>query len=460
MPRTIFILIPLILAALSAQAQQKKRASAPPPPVRAGFPLESVRVEGNHEIAAENIIAASGLKHGQVVQKADFDAARNRLLATGAFTGVGYEYKPSADNSGYDAVLQVTEAAPFFAYRFEDLPASADVLRAALRKAEPLFGDRIPGSEAVIDRYAKAIQQALGNNHQVTGKIEEDSPDDVVVVFRPPTAPPNVAQVRFVGNDALPSTTLLSRMSEVATGIPYTEINIRKRLDAAIRPLYEARGRIRVSFPKIEAAKADNVNGVVVTITVNEGASYNLGTVSFTGVPSGEAVQLQKLVDLKKGDIANFDDVNAGLDKVYKHFRNNGYIHMTSKVDRNIHDEDHIVNLTVAIDTGPQYHFGKLEINGLDIIGEPAVRKMWGAMEGKPFQPDYPEAFLARVRDEGIFDNLGKTRSETRINDASKTVDVALFFSGAGPQPDNRKQQPAQNPGAPPDIQFPYFDPR
>ena len=36
------------------------------------------------------------------------------------------------------------------------------------------------------------------------------------------------------------------------------------------------------------------------------------------------------------------------------------------------------------------------------------------------------------VRDEGIFDNLGKTRAETNINEDSHTVDVILFFAGAG----------------------------
>jgi len=36
------------------------------------------------------------------------------------------------------------------------------------------------------------------------------------------------------------------------------------------------------------------------------------------------------------------------------------------------------------------------------------------------------------VRDEGIFDNLGKTRAETNIDENSHLVDVTLFFSGAG----------------------------
>ena len=76
---------------------------------------------------------------------------------------------------------------------------------------------------------------------------------------------------------------------------------------------------------------------------------------------------------------------------------------------------------------------GKLTIEGLDVISEPAIRKTWKIESGQPFQDGYPEAFLNRVREDGIFDNLGKTRAETNIDEATHTVDVTLYFSGAGP---------------------------
>jgi outer membrane protein insertion porin family len=59
-------------------------------------------------------------------------------------------------------------------------------------------------------------------------------------------------------------------------------------------------------------------------------------------------------------------------------------------------------------------------------------------MEGRPFDPEFPDSFLGRVRDEKIFENLGKTRADTHIDEASKTVDVVLYFTGAGAAPDRR----------------------
>ena len=82
------------------------------------------------------------------------------------------------------------------------------------------------------------------------------------------------------------------------------------------------------------------------------------------------------------------------------------------------------------VDAGTLFNYGKLEIRGLDVLSEPAIRKMWGEREGKPFDAGYPDAFLKQVKDQGIFDNLGETSSQTKINEDAKTVDVTLIFLG------------------------------
>jgi hypothetical protein len=66
---------------------------------------------------------------------------------------------------------------------------------------------------------------------------------------------------------------------------------------------------------------------------------------------------------------------------------------------------------------------------------------MWQLAEGRPFHPDYPEGFLARVHEEGLFDNLGKTRAETNVDAAAHVVDVTLYFAGAGPQNKQDKER-------------------
>ncbi len=420
------------LSLLAPQAfAQKTPAQENPGQEILRAPLRSVSVTGNQRIPEEKILAVLNLPLGQTVSRADFDAARERLTATRAFETVGYEYKLSAGGAGFDFTVDVHEVGEVYPYRFEGLGVPEETLRAALRAAEPLWGDEVPVNR--LARYIDTIIQA-GVKIAVTWKADESTGRETIV-FKPAAVLPNLAEVRFAGNAVLPTSALLRPISDVAVGIPYTEKALRERLDTAIRPLYEARGRLRVAFPKIAVEPAEKVDGVVATVTIDEGQVYKLGEVKFTGALIGAAEAdlqaLAKLADLRKGDIANFDDVKSAVARVEKKYRDQGYLEANSKVQRDVHDDDHSVNLEIEIELGPQYRFGKLVIQGLDILSEPEIRKAWGPMEGQPYQPDYADTFLGRLRAEKVFDNLGKTSAEAHLNDAAKTVDTTLTFAAA-----------------------------
>jgi len=415
-------LIPAIAVA-ALFAQQKKRAEPPP----AVFPLESLRVEGNQKLTVEKILTVAALKIGEPVIRTDFDQARKRLMATGAFQSVAYEFKPSMDAKGVDGVLRVIEVDYWFPYRFEDLPASEEALRAMLRKQESILGDQIPATKEVITRYTAAIEEFLGGKVEVTGRVISDVPDHPAIVFRPPAPRPNIAEVHFTGNDVLPTASLVNALAPVAVGVPYSDAAMQELLDASVRTLYEERGRVGVTFPKIAVEKAARIDGVSVTVTVNEGESYNFATVKIVGVPGNQADG----VKWRSGDIANLEEVRVGATKIVNRLRSDGYLNATSKTDRTIHETNHTVDALITVTPGAQYHFGKLAIEGLDLITEPQIRKVWILTPGAPFRPDYPDQFLKDLREQGVFENLGETRAEKNVNEKTKTVDVKLFFGAA-----------------------------
>ncbi len=104
-------------------------------------------MEGNHVYTAAQIIAAAGLRAGQKAGKAEFDAAREKLEATGSFDKVSYSYAPSKDNEGYDATYEVSEVGQLYPIRFDALPATDAQLRAWLKQKDPLFEDKDPGHQ-------------------------------------------------------------------------------------------------------------------------------------------------------------------------------------------------------------------------------------------------------------------------------------------------------------------------
>ena len=429
----------LLLISVSLVAAQARRAGRKPPPKvtqtttpQAGgqYPLETISVFGNHNNSPDQIITASGLKVGKLASKADFDSARDRLVATGAFHSVSCSYEPAKDGKGYDAKIEVSEIEQVFPLRFEDLPASDAQIRAWLKQQDPLFGPKIPATQPVLDRYAAWISEFLAQHNTpqpVVGKLTSDNPPDLIILFRPAAPRPSVARVIFTNTGEITAGTLQTAIFPVAVGSIYTEPQFRTLLDTTIRPLYEARGRIRVAFPKISTEKAADVSGLVLTVQVDQGAVYKLGKVDFRGggIPRP---QLDKLVKLQTDSPVNFDEVKAAQAGIEQSLRRNGYMQPAVDVKRDLHDANNTVDLAFQITPGRQFTFGKLAIVGLDITSEPVVRKLWGLVPGKPFNIEYPKHFLDRVREEGIFENLKDTRAENKIDNDNRTVDVTLYF--------------------------------
>ncbi len=190
-------LFPLLLAGTclclwsqsrGAKSATKPAASAPATPA-GKWPIESLTVEGNHAYTVAQILAAAGLKAGQTAGREDFEAARERLIATGAFETVGYKFAPAASGKGYAASFQVTESPTLYPIRFEELGAADTDLVAMLAAHDPLFSmSQTPAVQPALDRYARWIEEYLaskGKPEKVMGQVVSRRPNQFVILFRP-----------------------------------------------------------------------------------------------------------------------------------------------------------------------------------------------------------------------------------------------------------------------------------
>jgi outer membrane protein insertion porin family len=421
-----------------------KKADPAAAPASTEWPIKTLAVVGNRTVPRDQVLAAAGLKVGQMAGKPEFEAARERLVNSGFFETVGYRFEPAPDNQGFAATFEVAEVQPAFPVQFEDLGAEPKQIEAFLAANDPLFSrDSLPATKRVLDRYTSLVQEFLltqGSTEKVAAKVVALTSDRFAIVFRPARGLPAVAQVAFKGNQVVPLTLLRESIHGVGIGVPYSEAGFREILDNTIRRVYEQRGRLRVKFTELRAEPAKDVEGVDVTVTIDEGPSYELGPVKIEGPTPVDPAVLLKTGDFKTGDLANMDRVNDGLDRIRVAVRRAGYLKAKASAERRIDDEKKIVAIAVHIEPGPQYTTGKLTLVGLDLNGEAEIRRIWTLKEGKVFNPDYPDHFLNVIREQALFDDLGRTKAETKIDDAAHVVDVTLIFkaSDAGKQPGRR----------------------
>ncbi|MBY0372440.1 MAG: hypothetical protein K2Q23_00510, partial [Bryobacteraceae bacterium] len=197
-------------------------------------------------------------------------------------------------------------------------------------------------------------------------------------------------------------------------------------------------------FPKITATPAAENKGLDLAITINDGPSFDFGDIVIRG--AADPRPLYQALDLKKDDLANFKNVEAGMDRIKAALRRQGYLKCESTYTRRLRpagsaDARNLVDLDIRVTAGPRYSFGSLTIQGLDIISEPAVRKAWQMEPGQPFNDEYPDLFLKQAPE--WFDDLGETKAIVKPDDKALTVAVTLVFKYAPPvDPAKRKKRP------------------
>lgn len=409
--------------------------SAPAAPSK--WPVETLTVEGNRNYTREQVLAVSGLKVGQLAGKPEFEAARDRLTATGVFETVGYKFEPGPTKQGFVATFQVTEVEPAYAMRFEELGVPDQEIESLLRAKDPLYvSAKLPATKPLIDRYTNWIQEFLaskGLTEKIAGKVTQLAADQFAIVFRPARNLPAVAQVTFQGNQVVPQGVLREAVHGTAIGSPYTESAFRDLLNHAVRPVYEQRGRVRMSFVEVRTEPVSDVEGVHVFVKIDEGQSYELGKVAIAGPSPVDAAVLIKAGDFKTGDVANFERVNEGLEKIRKAVRRAGYLDAKVTSERTIDDAKKAVDVAVHIDPGAQYTMGKLTIVGLDLHGEAEIARIWTLKEGKTLNPEYPDYFLNRIKEEGLFEGLGTAKADLKVDAQKHMADVTLTFTGEDP---------------------------
>ncbi len=435
----------VVLAALAAgqTSSRKQPVSAPAKPaIPDKYPITKIIIKGNKNLPADEIIAASGLKIGDAADKARFEQARKQLEATGMLDSIGYQFEPAENGKGYVATFNVDEVSPLYTVQFEGLNASRDDINKYLKSQEVLYNGKLPPTSFIIERYTHEIETYLVSIHHpetVVSNVVPSGADNYDLVFRNGAPLPAIAEVTFEGNKAVLITDLEHAINDVAYGTPYSQYTFKLLLENQIKPLYEAKGYLAVKFLNITTEPSTKVKGIVVHLTVDEGPVYKLTKVSLSGVTREETADLGKIAKFKIGEVANFDEVNEAVDRMKKQLIHDGYIHVESEVVRRLDEPAKTVGVVVKLTKGPLYHYGKLTIKGLDLDGEAEIEKLWSGKPDKPYNPDYAEFFLARIKERGLFNDLGETKALKKVDDEKHVVDITLDFKASPMKKDRIK---------------------
>ncbi len=435
MPRSFrlsLLLAPLLtLCAFSASAQSAPVATAP---------LREIRTEGLKSVSELQVDAISGLQPGAQTGKDDLQAAADKLVQSGLFAKVRYNFQSRTD--GLLVTFHVEEAPRVPAY-FDNLPWFADSeLNDAIRAKLPFYNGSLPEAGTVVDQAADAVSQFL-ITHGLQAAVEHQvvaNPigDGAVQQFHINAEALHIASLQF-SDPALNTSRAVQQQLPELLGKPYSRTAIDIFLTEQIRPTFLQKGFLRAKLGPPEVRLSGNPNQklpekIPVYVPIDPGPVYHWKSPEWAGNNVLSTITLTNIVGLKSGDVADGMAIEAAWDRVREEYGRRGYLQ--AKVDPTpvYDDQAHTIAYNVHVDEGKPFRFGTMVITGLSPTAEKHLRDTWPIPQGELFDKAKFEEFLTKLQSHSteIFKDLPIHYDEVghwlQPDEAKATVEVLLDF--------------------------------
>jgi len=152
--------------------------------------------------------------------------------------------------------------------------------------------------------------------------------------------------------------------------------------------------------------------------------------VLFEGSRSFSPEQLKDRFNVPIGDKFNHVAAGKGLERLRQLYNDNGYINFTAVPTLQLDRDRGTVVLTISIDEGQQFTFGKLFLEGQETrAGEAdALRNAWAALSGKQYDSSLLLKWL--IQNATFLPNDGQQfrHMEQHLDTGTHLVDFKLTF--------------------------------
>ena len=449
----------LLPGMLTAQIQATPQFQAAPSGPQILCPTQVI---GNRRIPKESISARLFSRPGDPFDPAVVERDFNSLWNTGYFDDVRIERVD--ETSCVQLIVYVKEKPTIRAIYYKGLNAvsQSDVLD-RFKKEKVGLTVESQYDPTRIKRAEVVLQEMLGEHgHQfatIKTEIKTIPPAAVELTFNIKEGPTvKVGKIVFQGNTQIGARELREAMVNLKPiGVPHSIIleNLLPRtFDASkldedaerVRQVYRNKGYMNAltGEPQTNVRNAGGVNPftlrpstgkrVDILIPIEEGESYKLGAITFSGNKAYTNVKaLRAQFALKDGETFNATVFSKGLDNLRKAYGEGGYINFVGTPQPTFDKANHTISMNVDIDEGKQFYVSRIEFSGNSITRDKVVRREMMIEEGQVYNSRLVDLSLLRLNQLNYFEVLKADQDvETRQNTDTGTVDLLLKLREKG----------------------------
>ncbi|MGB8913257.1 MAG: POTRA domain-containing protein, partial [Candidatus Sulfotelmatobacter sp.] len=375
--------------------------------------ISEIGVTGNRRIPSETVKARIFTHPGDIYDTAALERDFNALWNTGYFEDIRFSREQSP--KGWRLIIQVKEKPTIREINYVGLSSvsTSDVLdrfkeaKVGLSVESQYDPTKLKKAEVTI----KGLLAEHGRQFStIRTEIRQIPPAAVGITFVIKEGPKvKVGKIKFEGNKNVKTRVLRYAMKNLRPiGIPHSiflENLFARTYDATkldedterVRNEYQNRGYFKVIVnepktqihdtghkgPRIPLLQSGPGKAVDITLPIEEGDRYTLGSISFKNNKAvSNTKALRNLFPIKDGDIFSKEKVAKGLENLRKAYGEQGYINFTSVPETRFDDEKKLIFLDIDVDEGKQFYVRRIEFQGNTTTRDKVIRREIALEEG------------------------------------------------------------------------------
>jgi outer membrane protein insertion porin family len=202
---------------------------------------------------------------------------------------------------------------------------------------------------------------------------------------------------------------------------PLTYFSKRNRLSndqleadaAAVRELYQNRGYadVQVGAPRVERSSGGKVD---VTFSINEGAQYRVGRVTYSGAQVLAQDELSKDAKVRSGEVYSPAAIRADVKNIQDQYGSRGYIDFNAGAQTRRAGAG-TMDVAFTVEEGVQSYVEKINISGNTRTKDKVIRREIALTPGEVYNTVRVDASKARLNNLNYFSKVEMYPSDTLV---------------------------------------------
>jgi outer membrane protein insertion porin family len=394
------LLVALMLAAVPALAQ-------PAAPV-----ISQIRIVGNQRVEEDAIRVHVSAQPGHPLDPATVDRDVKAIYRMGFFDRVN----AAVEQRGGQSIL---------VYRVKERPLVTDVRLEGMKNIKPTSDEAVAAvklhSGAILNPQAvQATERALKQVYEAKGYLDATvsfstvaQPNNTAVgIFRITEGPlVQITAVNFVGNKEFSArklrTLMETRPHNLLSRFFGTGVLDRTKLQEDVDRLtafYYNHGYLQVHIGDPIVTRHDN--SLTVTVTINEGPVFKVGTVDVAGDLKFPKKTLLEKLTLKPKDTFSGADMEHDVLTLSDFYSDRGYAFVNVDPRTAVDPSAHVVNITYAVTPGNEVLVDRIRISGNTKTSDKVIRREMQIQEQEPYSASKIQQSKMRLDRLGFFQSV------------------------------------------------------